>query len=78
MHFASKVWSKYLALIETGQIQIEPACSAVKIDIRVAPSNLRTTLRAGIIFPQIKFPQIVPIKLLFTCLPPTIVINHIC
>ena len=78
MHFASRVRSKYLALIETGQIQIEPACSAVKIDIRVAPSNLRTTLRARIIFPQIKFPQIVPIKLLFTCLPPTIVINHIC
>ena len=80
MHFASRVRSKYLALIETGQIQIEPAaCSAVKIDIRAAPSNLRTTLRAGIIFPQIKFPQIVPaIKFLFTCFPPTIVINHIC
>ena len=79
MHFASRVRSKYLALIETGQIQIEPPCSAVKIDIRAAPSNLRTTLRAGIIFPQIKFPQIVPaIKLLFTCFPPTIVINHIC
>ena len=79
MHFASRVRSKYLALIETGQIQIEPACVAVKIDIRAAPSNLRTTLRAGIIFPQIKFPQIVPaIKLLLTCFPPTTVINHIC